>query len=99
MNPAEHEARADAERSGSIVGGDVDRIEHALLSDDELMAEGRALITRIDPVPASAWPVTLTRPLVVDGGLVLGEDEVVHGAWANGEDRPVSLWGTDEGGV
>lgn len=33
MNPAEHEARADAERHGTVVGGDVDRIEHLILDD------------------------------------------------------------------
>ena len=32
-NPAEHEARADAERSGEVVGSDVDRIESALLGE------------------------------------------------------------------
>lgn len=37
MNPAEHSARAEAERAGTIVGSDVDRIESDLLAelDDE----------------------------------------------------------------
>lgn len=38
MNPAEHGARAEAERAGTIVGSDVDRIESDLLAelcDDE----------------------------------------------------------------
>lgn len=32
-NPAEHEARADAERSQTIVGSDVDRVESLALAD------------------------------------------------------------------
>ncbi len=31
-NPAEHEARKDAERRGQVVGSDVDRIEAAALA-------------------------------------------------------------------
>ena len=38
-NPAEHSARAEAERLGEIVGSDVDRIEDALLADVALEGE------------------------------------------------------------
>lgn len=44
MNPAEQEARADAERSGQIVGNDVDRLEAAILAD--VAGEGE---------PVGAW--------------------------------------------
>lgn len=33
MNPAAHSAREDAERSGQVVGSDVDVVEDALLSE------------------------------------------------------------------
>lgn len=38
-DPAAHSARADAERSGTVVGSDVDRIESALLADIALEGE------------------------------------------------------------
>ena len=41
-NPAEHSARVDAERSGQVVGSDVDRVESDLLQelaeDDDAVA-------------------------------------------------------------
>ena len=33
MNPAEHEARADAERRGDVVGSDIDVVEQHILDD------------------------------------------------------------------
>lgn len=62
MNPAEHEARKDAERSGQVVGSDVDRVESDLLAelagDDAYLHPGGAgaWLAGEAPVP-SLWGV------------------------------------------
>jgi hypothetical protein len=44
VNPAEHCARAEAERAGTIVGSDVDRIESALLAEPDDEGTGAWLV-------------------------------------------------------
>ena len=51
-DPSAHEARQDAARSGSVVGSEVDRVEHAIFADldgdDEVI--GAWLWGAVDPV-------------------------------------------------
>jgi len=61
-NPADQSARADADRHGTIVGSELDRTDAALIAE---RGDGPAV------------PMTLERPLVVDGALCLGDWETV----------------------